>query len=81
VLKFFLLSVLSMATAFTFPWDLPSFISFCGRYPLTIILLVLFVFAVAAFWNGTIVEDLARRLEVAVARWMGRRLLALTEDQ
>jgi hypothetical protein len=81
VLKFFLLGVLALATAFTFPWDLPSFTSLWGRYLLTIILLVLFVFSVATFWNGTTVEGLARQLEVALARWIERRLLALIEDQ
>ncbi len=76
--KLLLLSVLALATAYTFPWGLPSFASW-GRYLLTIILLILFLFSMAAFWNGTTVEGVARQLEVALARWIERRLLALTE--
>jgi hypothetical protein len=79
--KLLLLGVLALAMAFTFPWGLPSFTSLWGRYLLTAILLILFAFSMAAFWNGTIIEGVARRLEVALARWIERRLLALTEEQ
>jgi hypothetical protein len=79
--KLLLLGVLALAMAFTFPWGLPSFTSLWGRYLLTAILLILFAFSMAAFWNGTTIEGVARRLEVALARWIERRLLALTEEQ
>jgi hypothetical protein len=49
VVKVLLLGVLASATAFTFPWGLPSFVSLWGRYLFTIMLIVLLVFSVAAF--------------------------------
>jgi len=46
-----------------------------------VILLILFVFSIASFWNGTNIEGIACRCEVALEKWIGWKLLKLSEEQ
>ena len=50
-------------------------------YTATGVLLIVLVFSVASFWNGTTVEGIARRCEVALEKWIERKLLKLAEEQ
>jgi hypothetical protein len=51
------------------------------QYAATVVLLILLVFYVASFWNGTTVEGIAHRCEVALEKWIVRKLLKLAEEQ
>lgn len=80
-LKIVLISVLAVATVYSFGWGLPFLTVSWLRGVLTGALLILLLFSIASLWNGTTVETFARRLEVWLARWIEQRLLALTEAQ
>ncbi len=79
-LKLSLLVVLALATVYSFGWGLPFVAASWMRVVATGGLLILLLFSLASFWNGTTVEGVARRLDVALARWIERKLLKLTGE-
>jgi hypothetical protein len=78
--KFSLLIVLALATLLSFGWGLPLIDVPGERYVTPGTLFILFIFSLASFWNGTTVEGVARRLEVALARSIEQKLLTMTEE-
>jgi len=80
VLKLFLIGVLALATVYSFGWGLPFMTVWWRQSAANCILLILLSFSFAIFWNGTTVENVARRCEVALEKWIERKPLALTEE-
>ncbi len=76
-----LLVILMLGTLYSFGWGLPFVDVPSKQYAATVVLLILLVFSVASFWNGTTVEGIARRCEVALEKWIERKLLKLSEEQ
>jgi hypothetical protein len=66
---------------YSFGWGLPFVDVPWKLYTATGVLLILFVFSIASFWNGTTVEGIARKYEVALEKWIERKLLKLAEEQ
>jgi cation transport ATPase len=78
-LKILLLVVLALATVYSFGWGLPFLSGPMQHLVATSALLILLFFSMASFWNGTTLENATRHLEILLARWIERKLLALTE--
>ncbi len=51
------------------------------RYLGVVPLFILLALSVANFWDGTTVKDIGRKCEVALEKWIERKLLALSEDE
>ena len=80
-IKISLIVVLALATVYSFGWGLPL-VDVPGEHYLAIIsLLLLLVLSVLNFWNGTTLRDIGRRCEVALEKWLERKLLALGEEE
>ena len=80
-LKLSLLVILILGTVYSFGWNLPFVDVSWKQYAVTVVLLILLVFSVASFWNGTTIEGIARRCEVMLEKWTERKLLELAEEQ
>jgi hypothetical protein len=61
------LTLLGLATLYTFPWKLPSVTGAWLRYALVSIQVALFVYVVVSMGWGTTLRDLAKRLETRIA--------------
>ncbi len=80
-IKVFLGVILALATVYSFGWGLP-FVDIPMEHYLAIVpLLILLAFSMANFWNGTTVKAVARTCEVALEKWIERKLLALGEEE
>ena len=80
-IKISLIVVLALATVYSFGWGLPLVDIPSEHYLAIVPLLLLLVLSVLNFWNGTTLRDIGRRCEVALEKWLERKLLALGEDQ
>jgi len=80
-LKLSLLVILILGTVYSFGWNLPFVDVSWKQYAVTVVLLILLVFSVASFWNGTTIEGIARRCEVMLEKWTERKFLELAEEQ
>jgi polyferredoxin len=79
-LKLLLIGILALATAYSFGWGLPFVIVWWVQYVANAILLILLIFSLASFWNGTTVESIARRCEVTLEKRIERKLVELAEE-
>ncbi len=61
------LTLLAVATLYTFPWQLPSLRAAWFRYALAVVQVALLVYGVASMGWGTTLRDLAKRLETRIA--------------
>lgn len=75
------LGLLVLATAYSFPWDLPAPSALWWRYLITVALGLLLVLSVASLVRGTTLLSASRRMEASLSRWIERRLLALTGEE
>ena len=75
------LGLLVLATAYSFPWDLPAPSSLWWRYLLAIALGLLFALSVASLVRGTTLLSVSRWVEAHLARWIERCLLTLTGEE
>lgn len=73
--------LLTLATAYSFPWELPAASSFWWQYLLSLAFAILLVLSIAGIMYGTTVRNLSQRAEVKVANWIERQLLALTGER
>lgn len=76
-----LLAFIVVASAFTFPWDLPTVTAAWGQYLLALGFLMVFVLSVAGMMYGTTVRDIANRIEVWLAHRIEKTLLTLGEEK
>ncbi len=80
-IKISLIVVLALATVYSFGWGLP-FVDIPGeRYLAILLLLILFAFSIANFWNGTSLKGVGRRCEVVLEKQIERRFLALSGEE
>jgi hypothetical protein len=79
-LKLLLIGILALAPAYSFGWGLPFVIVWWVQYVANAILLILLIFSLASFWNGTTVESIARRCEVTLEKRIERKLVELAEE-
>ncbi len=75
-----LIVVLALATVYSFGWGLPFVDVPSEQYVATGALFILLVFSLASFWNGTTVEGIAPRCEIALEKGIERKLLKLVEE-
>jgi len=66
------------ATAYSFGWGLPLVDIPLERYWAPASLLILLLFSAISYWNGTTVESMARKGEIALERWIEKKLSTLT---
>lgn len=77
--KIFLIAILALATLLSFGWGSTLVSTLWMSYPVAGLFFVLFIFSLLSFWNGTTVESLARKCEVALERYIEQKLIYLSE--
>lgn len=75
------LGLLVLASAYSFPWSLPSPSEVWWRYLLATAFVLLFLLSVANLVRGTTLVSICRRLEISLAHWIERKLLTLTGEE
>ncbi len=78
--KISLITLLALATFLSFGWGSDFVSTLWMQYTVAGILLILFIFSLLSFWNGTTIESIARKCEVALERYIEQKLLSLSEE-